>query len=34
MFYEGDNKMLQLIPMEILCSYSAKRAVLRISYNL
>lgn len=34
MFYERDNKMLELISMEILCSYSAKRAVLRISCNL
>jgi hypothetical protein len=34
MFYEGDNKMLQLISVKILFSYSAKRAVLKISYNL
>ncbi len=33
MFYEGDNKMLQLIPGKILCSYSAKSCV-KISYNL
>jgi hypothetical protein len=33
MFYEGDNKTLQLIPMEILCSYYAMGCV-KISYNL
>jgi len=33
MFYEGDNKTLQLIPMEILYSYSA-RGCVKISYNL
>jgi len=34
MFYEGDNKILQLIFVKILCSYSVKRAVLKIIYNL
>jgi len=33
MFYGGDNKMLQLIPSEILFSYSVNICI-KISYDL